>query len=44
MVFEEGKVSMDTLKLKGIQDWPVPSTVKQVRGFLGFENFYRRFI
>jgi len=44
MVIEEGKVSMDTLKLKGIQDWPVPSTVKQVRGFLGFENFYYRFI
>jgi len=41
MVIEEGKVSMDTSKLKGIQDWPVPSTVKQVRGFLGFGNFYR---
>jgi len=35
---------MDTSKLKGIQDWPIPSTVKQVRGFLGFGNFYRRFI
>jgi len=41
MVIEEGKVSMDTSKLKGIQDWLVPSTVKQVRGFLGFGNFYR---
>jgi len=44
MVIEEGKVSMDVSKLKGIQDWPIPSTVKQVRGFLGFGNFYRRFI
>jgi len=44
MVIEEGKVSMDTSKLKGIQDWPIPSTVKQVRGFLGFGNFYHRFI
>jgi len=44
MVIEEGKVSMDISKLKGIQDWPIPSTVKQVRGFLGFGNFYRRFI
>ena len=31
-------------KLKGIQDWPAPTTVKQVRGFLGFGNFYRCFI
>jgi len=35
---------MDTSKLKGIQDWPIPSTVKQVREFLGFGNFYRQFI
>ena len=35
---------MDTGKLKGIRDWPVPTTVKQVRAFLGFGNFYRRFI
>jgi len=44
MVIEEGKFSMDISKLKGIQDWLIPSTVKQVRGFLGFGNFYRRFI
>ena len=35
---------MDPGKLKGIQDWPAPTTVKQVRGFLGFGNFYRCFI
>jgi hypothetical protein len=44
MVIEEGKISMDPGKLAGIRDWPVPTTVKQVRGFLGFGNFYRRFI
>jgi len=44
MVIEEGKVSMSTSKLKGIQDWPIPSTVKQVRGFLSSGNFYHRFI
>ena len=27
-----------------IQDWPSPTTVKQTRGFLGFGNFYQRFI
>ena len=35
---------MDLIKLKGIQDWPTPSTVKQVQSFLGFRNFYRKFI
>ena len=35
---------MDAGKLKGIQDWPTPTMVKEVRGFLGFGNFYRWFI
>ena len=35
---------MDPGKLKGIQDWLAPTTVKQVWGFLGFGNFYRHFI
>ena len=32
------------LKLKGILEWPTPKTVKEVRSFLGFVNFYRQFI
>ncbi|HET6992229.1 MAG TPA: reverse transcriptase family protein, partial [Bacteroidia bacterium] len=44
MIIEEGKISMDPGKLKGISEWPSPTTVKQTRGFLGFGNFYRRFI
>ena len=44
MVIEEGQITMDLGKLKGIQDWPTPNSVKQVRSFLGFGNFYRRFI
>ena len=35
---------MDPSKLKGIRDWPIPKTVKQVRSWLGFGNFYWRFI
>ena len=35
---------MDPIKLAGIRDWPIPSTVKQVQSFLGFGNFYRKFI
>ena len=35
---------MDSVKLKGIEEWPAPTFLKQVRGFLGFANFYRKFI
>ena len=30
MVITEGKISMDSVKLKGIRDWPAPTTVKEV--------------
>jgi hypothetical protein len=35
---------MDPSKLEGILDWPAPKTVKEVQSFLGFGNFYCRFI
>ena len=35
---------MDQAKVKVIQDWPEPRRVKDVQSFLGFANFYRRFI
>ena len=35
---------MDPIKLSGIRDWPPPTTVKQTRSFLGFGNFYQKFI
>jgi len=39
-----GTVKMDPVKVQGIADWPTPQTVKDVRSFLGFCNFYRAFI
>jgi len=39
-----GSVKMDPIKVQGISDWPTPLTVKDVRSFLGFCNFYRAFI
>jgi predicted aspartyl protease len=44
-IIEAGKgVSMDPEKIAAIQDWQSPTTVRGVRGFLGFANFYRKFI
>jgi hypothetical protein len=40
LILEKGVTCMDPTKIKGIANWPVPTTVKQVQSFLGFCNFY----
>ena len=35
---------MDKKKVAGVLEWPVPKKVKDIQAFLGFANFYRRFI
>ena len=35
---------MDPIKIAGVTDWPTPKDGKDVLSFLGFTNFYRRFI
>ena len=44
MIIRQGKVEMDRKKLKAIRDWKPPTTVKAVRSFTGFANFYWKFI
>jgi reverse transcriptase-like protein len=44
VIIGQGKVEMDPVKVEGIAKWPTPTTVKDVRSFLGFCNFYRSFI
>jgi RNase H-like domain found in reverse transcriptase/Reverse transcriptase (RNA-dependent DNA polymerase) len=44
LVIEEGKLAINPTKLKEILDWPAPKTVKEVRSFIGFGNFYRCFV
>ncbi|KAF8748199.1 hypothetical protein RHS01_10970 [Rhizoctonia solani] len=34
--------SLDKLKIQAIQEWPVPTKVKEVQLFLGFANFLQR--
>src|SRR5258705_11668464 len=35
---------MDPVKVQGVTDWPQPVKVKDVQSFIGFMNFYWRFI
>ncbi len=43
VISQEG-VAMDERKVKAVLEWPQPQTVKELQRFLGFANFYRRFI
>jgi hypothetical protein len=35
---------MDPAKVSAVQQYPIPSKVKEIQAFLGFCNFYRRFV
>ena len=39
-----GRVQMDPAKISAVVEWPTPDSRKRVQQFLGFANFYRRFI
>ncbi|KAK3515288.1 hypothetical protein QTP70_013484 [Hemibagrus guttatus] len=43
-VIDRSGVRMDEKKVTAVRDWPTPTTVKELQRFLGFANFYRRFI
>ena len=44
LILSQGQVTMDPVKVSGIQDWPIPHNVTEVKFFLGFINFYWWFI
>uniref|UniRef100_A0A0W0GFP5 Putative reverse transcriptase-rnase h-integrase n=1 Tax=Moniliophthora roreri TaxID=221103 RepID=A0A0W0GFP5_MONRR len=44
MVIRPSYIAMNPVKLAGIAEWEPPCMVKGVRAFLGFGNFYRKFI
>ena len=43
-IVDEKGIHTDPKKTKVIKEWPLPKTGKELQRFLGFSNWYRRFI
>ena len=44
VVMSEGRVEMDPVKTEALTSWPTLKKLRELQSFLGFCNFYRRFI
>src|SRR5262245_65049086 len=44
VIISHNRVEMDPVKVSGVAEWPTPTNKKEVQSFLGFANFYHRFI
>src|SRR6266404_3801879 len=44
LVISKDHVAMDPMKVHRVMEWPTPMKVMEVQSFLGFVNFYRKFI
>ena len=39
-----GIIKTDPKKVEAVKEWAVPKTKKELQAFIGFLNYYRRFI
>ena len=44
VVVGKGHIQMEQEKIKAVKEWKMPTKVKDMESFLGFANFYQRFI
>ncbi|KAL0534211.1 hypothetical protein IC582_028499 [Cucumis melo] len=43
-IISGGGVEVDPEKIRSIADWPIPTNVREIWGFLGLTEYYRRFV
>lgn len=43
-IITQDGVKTDPVKIEAVVNWPKPSTIHDLRSFLGFTNYYRKFI
>jgi hypothetical protein len=43
-IISKNGIGMDPKRIESIDNWPIPTKVKELQSFLGFANFYRMFI
>ncbi len=43
-IVKPGQIQMNPQKVQAVVDWPSPTSVKEVQHFLGFANFYCKFM
>ena len=44
LIISTDRIKMDLAKVEAIWNWSTPTCVRDVQAFIGFCNFYRRFV